>query len=211
MNMATARVSIDFSTHNYSDNELSIKAKTIGDNMTDNPSFADLVETATLIKTKKEAFDDLLSKMVDGNKQITVLKNNARIDLESALKTGAMKVQDMSGGNEAVILSSGYDVNRKGTPVGILDQVVNVQIKQGKISGSLEVKWDVVNHSYSYEIRYTKNPKTDESIYTSVTSTKSKVLLEGLIPGQTYNVKVAAVGSDPKRVWSVEVISCYVS
>lgn len=209
--MAIAKVCSDFSTHNYSDKELSLKSKTIGDNLTDIPVFVSLAETAAAIKAKKIGFDDFLSKMQDGNKQITVLKNNARFDLESILKTGALKVQDISGGDEAIILSSGYDIARKGTPVGMLDQVVNLQIKLGKLSGSLEISWDVVDHAYSYEIQYTKNPKTDESVYTSITSTKRKILLENLIPGQTYSIKVAAVGSDPKRVWSVEVISCYVS
>jgi len=92
-----------------------------------------------------------------------------------------------------------------------LDQVINVQIKQGKLTGSLEVSWDTVNHAYSYEIRYTKNPKTETSVFTHTTSTKHKILLEDLVPGQTYIVQVAGVGSDTKRVWSVDVISCYVS
>jgi hypothetical protein len=209
--MTIARVSVDHSTHNYSDKDLSVKAKTISDNLTEIPIFLTLAETAALIKAKKIVFDDFLSKMPGGNKQITVLKNNARLDLESVLKSGALKVQDISGGDEAIILSSGYDITRKGTPVGILDQVVNLQIKLGKLSGSLEISWDVVDHAYSYEIQYTKNPKTDDSVYKIVTSTKRKILLENLIPGQTYSVKVAAVGSDPKRVWSVEIISCYVS
>ena len=209
--MGTTKVSVDYSTHNYSDKGLSVKAKTIADDLTNNPNFTTLAETATLIRTKKTIFDDLLSKMVDGNKQTTVLKNNARADLESALKTGALKVQELSGGDEAIILSSGYDVNRKGTPVGVLNQVVNVQIRPGNLSGSLEVSWDVVDHSYSYEIRYTQNPKTTASIYTNITSTKRKILIENLTPGQTYTLQVAAVGSDPRRVWSVEVISCYVS
>ena len=84
-------------------------------------------------------------------------------------------------------------------------------VKLGKLSGSLEMTWDVVNGAYIYEIRYTQNPKTDASVYTNLTSTKRKILIENLTPGQTYSLQVAGVGSDPKRVWSVEIISCYVS
>ena len=117
----------------------------------------------------------------------------------------------MSNGDEVLILSTGFDINRKPTPVGILNQPVNLQIKLGKITGTLEVSWDVVPGAYSYEIRYTQMPKTDTSIYNNITSTKRKIMLENLTPGQTYAIQVAGVGSDPKRVWSVETVSCYVS
>ena len=209
--MAKTKVSVDFSTHNFSDKELTVKAGTIADDLTDNPNFPTLAETAASIKTKNGIFADLLTKMADGNKQLTVDKNNARQQLENSLLSGALKVQDISEGDESKILSSGFDINRKATQVGILDQVINVQIRQGKLTGSLEVSWDTVNHAYSYEIRYTKNPKTETSVFAHTTSTKHKILLEDLVPGQTYIVQVAGVGSDTKRVWSVEVISCYVS
>lgn len=206
-----AKVSVGFSTHNYSDKELNVKASTISDNLTNNPNFPTLGDTASLIKTKNETFGGLLTKMADGNKQLTAMKNNARTELELSLRGGALKVQDISGGDEVLILSSGYDYNRKSSPVGILDQPLNVQVKLGKISGSLEMTWDVVNGAYIYEIRYTQNPKTDASVYSNLTSTKRKILIENLTPGQTYSLQVAGVGSDPKRVWSVEIISCYVS
>jgi hypothetical protein len=211
MNMTKVKVSVDFSTHNYSDKELAIQGLTVGENLSNNPNFPTLNETATGIKSASEILNGYLANMASGNKQLTAEKNLARTNLENMLGSAALKVQDLSGGDEVKIISSGFEINRKRTPVGVLDQVVNVQIKPGNLSGSLEVSWDVVNHSYSYEIRYTKNPKSDDNVYTSVTSTKRKILLENLIPGQTYSVKVAAVGSDPKRVWSLEVISCYVS
>jgi hypothetical protein len=125
--------------------------------------------------------------------------------------TTCYALRHISEGDEIKILSSGFLTNKKRTPAGTLDQVVNVQVKPGKVSGSLNISWDVVSNAYSYEIRYTSNPKTDAPVHTSIISTKSKAIIENLTPGQTYIVQVAAVGADPKRVWSVEVISCYVS
>ena len=209
--MAKIKVSVDFSTHNYSDKELAVQGQTVSDNLTDNPTFPTLKETAAAIKAASDILNGYLANMATGNKQLTAEKNVARINLENLLGATALKVQDISGGDEVKILSSGFEINRKRTPVGVLDQVMNVQVKLGKTSGSLDISWDVVSNAYSYEIRYTKNPKTDASIYAGVTSTKRKVTIENLIPGQTYIVQVAAVGSNSKRVWSVEVITCYVS
>lgn len=209
--MAKVKVSVDFSTHNYSDKELAIQGQTVGDNLNDNLNYSSLKELAAAIKVASVILLGFLANMATGNKQLTAEKNVARINLEDLLGTAALKVQDLSGGDEVKILSSGFEINRKPTPVGILNQVLNVQAKLGKVAGSLDISWDVVNNAYSYEIRYTKNPKTDASVYTNVTSTKRKVTIENLILGQTNIIQVAGVGSDPKRVWSVEVITCYVS
>ncbi len=209
--MAKIKVSVDFSMHNYSDKELAIQGQTVSENLTDNLNFPTLKETATAIKTASDILYGYLANMATGNKQLTAEKNVARLNLENLLGATALKVQDISGGDEVKILSSGFEINRKPAPVGELDQVMNVKVKLGKTSGSLDISWDVVNHAYSYEIRFIKNPKTDTSVYTSVTCTKHKVTIENLSPGQTYIIQVAGVGSNPKRVWSVEVISCYVS
>ena len=209
--MGKKKVSIDFSTHNYSDKELAVQGQTVSENLTDNLNFPTLKDAATAIKAASDILYGYLANMATGNKQLTAEKNVARTNLENLLSTTALKVQDISGGDEVKILSSGFEINRKPGPVGILDQVMNVQVKLGKTAGSLDVTWDVVNHAYSYEVRFTKNPKTDASVYISITSTKRKVTIENLTPGQTYIVQVAGIGSDPKRVWSVEVITCYVS
>ncbi|MBP1639438.1 MAG: hypothetical protein H6Q17_1021 [Bacteroidetes bacterium] len=206
-----AKVSTDFSSHNFTDNGLCVKANSISDGLTDNPDFASLATVATQIRSESNALLDLLTKMNSGNKQLTVQKRNARAALENTLHTVAYKVQDLSGGDESKILSTGFDVIQKPSPVGLLDQPINVQVKQGKISGSLELSWDVVDHAHSYEVRCTKNPKTTESVYQITTTTKSKAVVSGLDLGQTFSLQVAGVGSDPRRVWSVEVVSCYVS
>ena len=147
--MAKAKVSIDFSTHNFNDKELNVKASSIADGLADNPGFPSLKESSVQIKTKNEYYGGLLAKMELGNRQITAEKNAARIDLEGILKTTGLKVQDLSNGDEVLILSTGFDINRKPTPVGILNQPVNLQIKLGKITGTLEVSWDVVPGAYS--------------------------------------------------------------
>lgn len=206
-----AKVSIDFSSHNYTDQDLCIKANTISGDLTNNPDFPTLAQDAVLIGQQSGVLIGFLAKMADGNKQLTIQKRAARADLEGTLRSVGFKVQDISGGDEAKILSTGYDVTQKPTPVGILDQPLNVQVSPGKISGTLEISWEVVDHAYSYEVRYTKNPKSDSTVYVTTTTTKRKTILTGLDAGQTYIVQVAGVGSDPRRVWSVEVVSCYVS
>jgi len=201
------KVSLDFSTNQYPDPELKVKATTIAGNLERNAFFLDLVDNVTDIKTKIVTFDNFLAKMEAGNKQVTAEKNIARADLVDSLCVTGRLVQNISKGDEVMILSSGYDMNHKKAPVDLLDQPANVTVKAGRILGTLDVAWDVVDHARSYEVRYTQIPKTENNIYEKVTTPKRKITLEGLIQGQQYAIQVAGVGSDPRRVWSFEFIS----
>lgn len=206
-----AKVSSDFSRHVYSDEGLYTKAGTIADALADNPYFPTLKEKSVAIKALNTTYGDLLKKVENGNKQVTAEKKQARTAVEEILHYTAANVQEISAGDEVKILSSGFDTNQPSAPVGVLDQVENVKVKLGIVSRTLDITWDVVAHARSYEIRYIKYPKTDSSVVNVITSTKHSVTIEGLDLGSTYIIQIAAVGSDPKRVWSVEVISCYVS
>lgn len=201
------KVSLDFSTNQYSDAELSIKASTVIRSLDGNTNFPTLAANVASLKTSTATFDESLAKMGEGNKQITAAKNIARANLVEILCETGRLVQNISKGDEVLILSSGFDMNRKPTPIDTLDQPGNLAVKPGKISGSLDISWDVVSHARSYEVRYCKLPKTETTVYEKVTTPKHKITLEGLIPGQQYAIQIAGVGSNPKRVWSFEIVS----
>ena len=209
--MSKAKVCVDFSKHNYPDKTLNVKSTTITEDLTNNPNFPTLADKVALLKSKNEKFGELLAKVENGNKQMTAEKNQARVDLEDILRSIALNVQDISQGDEVKILSTGFDINRKAAPVGVLGQVVNVQVNQSKITGSLNVTWDVLPKAKSYIIRYAKSPVNADNLYQYATSTKHKLSIDNLEPGSKYIVQVAGVGTDPQRVWSVEVVSCFVS
>jgi hypothetical protein len=201
------KVSLDFSTNQYSDAELSVKAQTISVDLDGNAFFPTLAANVTIIKGLNTTFDDYLAKMADGNKRLTVEKNNARLDLVEAICEAGRLVQNVSKGDEVMILSSGFDICRKPTFADILDQPADMKVKPGKLGGTLDVSWKSVDHAYGYVSRFTIAPVTANSVYGTATSSKCKVTLDGLIPGQQYAVQTAGIGSDTRRVWSTVVFS----
>lgn len=205
--MPKAKVIVDFSTNRYSDLELKNKADNIVICLTDNPKFVTLMPKATQIKAQVDDFGSFLARMAQGNKQLTLAKNQSRNGLEGLLGSAAIQVQDLSGGDEEVIVSAGFDVKRKPTPVGILERPDNVKANPGPTRGSLEINWNVVTGAYMYEIEYTLNPETDKSLREHTSTTRHKVVIDGLTRGQAYAIRVAAAGSAPGRVWSDEIIS----
>jgi len=209
--MKKVKISIDLSGHNFSDKELTVKADYVLISLTGNPNFPTLSDLLVVLKTKNDNFRSLLAQMEEGNRKVTPEKNQAREDLEKTLRSLAWKIQDISDGDETMIKSSGFDVNRTPSPVGMLDQPINVVVKQGRVSRSLDVSWNPVDHSHSYVVRFTIAPLTDTSVFTTLTATKTNTTLENLDLKESYLVQVAGVGSDPTRIWSVAVISGYVS
>jgi hypothetical protein len=205
--MAKAKVIMDYSTNRYSDSEFGVKTETIATNLTDNPDFPTLKDKATEIKTQGDIYRGWLARMPEGNKQVTLAKNQSRALLEGLLSDTALKVQDLSGGDEKLILSTGFDVKRKPTPVGLLERIDKVVANPGPRRGSLEISWDVVANAYLYEMQYTEAPSTDDSKWIHTSNTKRKIVIDGLTRGKAYAIKVAAAGSDPGRVWSDEIIS----
>lgn len=200
--MKTTKVSIDFSSNKYTDKELLVKVSYIISQLTDNPHFPAPVPTLEVLTAGKENFDTSLTKVEDGNKQDTVEKNNRRTDLEMLLHKEAAYVQLTSDGDEEIILTSGFDINKKASPVGPLPMVTDITAKAGLSHGSLEINWEVVTHAHIYEIRYTESPVNENSVWVYLTSTKHKITINGLVPGKQYTFFIAAAGSDPSRNWS---------
>ena len=205
--MAKSKVIMDYSTNRYSDSEFGVKTETIATSLADNPDFQTLKDKSTEIKTQGDIFRALLARMPEGNKQRTLAKNQSRSLLEGILNDTAIKVQDLSGGDEKLILSTGFDIKRKPAPVGLLDRIESVLANPGPHRGSLEISWEVIPNAYLYEIEYCEAPVTDDSKWTHSSNTKRKVVIDGLVRGKAYAIKVAAAGSDPGRVWSDEIIS----
>jgi len=205
--MAKAKVIVDYSTNRYSDIELSNKADTVVTGLTDNPAFPTLASKATEIKAVNDNFRSLLARMAEGSKQVTLEKKDARISLENLLGSTAVKVQDLSGGEELLINTTGFDVKRKPIPVGELECPEKVKATPGSSRGTLEVTWEVVPNAYIYELKYTEAPSSDDSKWIQTSNTKRKIVIDGLTRGKAYAIQVAAAGSDPRRVWSDEIIS----
>jgi len=205
--MAKTKVILDYSTNRYTDSEFGVKTSTIATSLADNPNFESLRDRAAEIKAQGDIYRDWLDRMPEGSKQVTLAKNESRKLLEETLNDTGIKIQDLSGGDEKLILSTGFDVRRKPTPVGKLERIEKVVAKPGPSRGSLEISWDVIPNAYLYEVKYTESPVTPDSKWEHTSNTKRKIEIDGLTRGQAYVIQVAAAGSDPGRVWSDEITS----
>lgn len=209
--MEKFKVCQNFAAGRYSDKALDTLACNVVKNLTRSEVYPTLGELAAQIGEVEEKFADALLQMLDPNKQATTQKNQIRKQLETLLRSAALKVQDLSEGDELMIRKSGFDITEKAAPIGILPQVTNVKAKAGSLAGSLEISWDVVVKAIMYEVRYAVVSPDGTTEYISVLSTRHKIILEGLEAGKQYRIIVSAIGTDSRRTWSGEIVSPYVS
>jgi hypothetical protein len=202
-----SKVLKDFSTNSYSDSELIIKAGSIRECMTDNSSFPDPSPTLDQLKEGTDNFNAALIKAESGTKADKAAKNQIRDTLEALLQLLADYVQRTSKGDETIILSSGFDVQKKSSTIGPLDKPTGVTVKMGNNKGSAIVMCEVVPKSRYYEGEYTATPVTAASIWLRNTSTKRKIQFNNLKSGTEYAFRITAAGTDPTRNWSDEIIT----
>lgn len=205
--MGSSKIIRDFSTGRYTDLELSIEASHVVEQMTGNINFPNPLPPLETITSTNAAYIDALNKVVGGSKEDTVIKNNHRKMIEDLLKRETDYVQQVSDGDEAIILSSGFDVKKKPGVVGPLPKAIGLALKAGDNKGTIVANCNVIANAMFYEFEYTEAPNNMGSIWSKQTTTKRRLLIEGLTSGKQYVFRVAGAGSDPSRNWSDEISS----
>ncbi len=203
--MAKTRVLTNYSSGKYTDLGISDKGDFIVYKMTGNANFPNPEPPLTKVSSAIADYNISLTKAQNGTKADTVAKNNLRAALEILLKDLADYVQRTSNGDEVMMLSSGFDINKKPAFIGPLDKVTGLNIQMCVNKGSVEISWNTGLNADYYEIVYTKSPVTPTSIWLKETSKKRKRIIENLTSGDELTFQVAAVGSDPSRSWSDDI------
>lgn len=205
--MNSTKISINFSSGKYTDSELNVKANHIIEKMTGNAAFPTPEPTLEAVQEASDTYYNALDNVHDGSKEDTARKNHLRLTLEGLLRDLAAYVLRVSQGNDVLILSSGFDLYKKPEPVGPLRKPTNLAVKPGANKGSMELSCNAVSHATFYEFEYREVASENGNGWLKSTSTKRKLLVQGLTSGKEYAFRVAGAGADPSRTWSNEITS----
>ena len=204
--MGITKVRIDFSSKNYSDSELSVHSTNVLDKIEGNAYFANPTPSIQEIRETIASYNASLVKAEKGSADDRIIKNNWRAKLESQMRELSLYVQIISKGDNVIISSSGLSVNKKPGAVGPLPKPDKVMIKMGENAGSVWISCSAIPAASFYEFKYAEITADGTLNWVHKTSTKHKVLIEGLTSGKQYAFRIAAAASDPSRVWSDQII-----
>ena len=204
--MNVSRIKTDFTKSNYSENDLALRADVVILGLTGNEHFPTLEPDIDNINQKNETYKSLLSIAKSGDHTIIAQKRVARKELETVLHNTALKVSEISGGNQAILLSSGFELCKKPTPVGMLERPENIIVKCGTIEGSITVSWQVIKNAYNYIVTYYEYPNSPNSHLEFIITSKHTVTIYNLKSLQKYEIQIAGIGASPDHVWSEKVV-----
>ncbi len=182
------------------------KAKVVAVALENNPNFPDSGELVSEIKTLLNEYGVLEAdkNKLESQLESVSTKINEKADrIYKVLNNIVGYVNIKSNGDEAKMLSSGFDLPKDSAPVGALPKVMNVVLREGLGSGELLVSFKNLRGAKTYviEITYTV---MDESSWTlgSYASGSRGNVLAGLKAGSQIWVRVAGVGAKGRGAWS---------
>ena len=180
--------------------------------MSGNPAFATPSPTLASATTLLNNFITACNNAADGGKTLTAIKRQERALLTAALRLLASYVEDISNNDEAVLLSSGFDIySGPFAPRPVPDAPQNLRLKDGVISGTMNVQVAVNRIANVYELRYTTDEFGPNARWTNLpVSTSSKMTITGLQPGATVWVQVRCINSQGVGNWCDPAVFTFV-
>ena len=165
--------------------QMSINAATFA---TPNPALADVDAARTdLSKTAVAA--------QAGGVALTLAKNEAETKLDQLISQLGAYVQNISAGDEAIILQAGMDVRKTPSPQPPPEQVQNLDAFPTRSAGQIQVGWDSLGKGAYYQVEMYIDDDAGNGFWDKLTvSSKSKYLVTGLTTGTVYRFRVAGIG-----------------
>ncbi|WP_315817388.1 fibronectin type III domain-containing protein [Paraflavitalea speifideaquila] len=149
----------------------------------------------------------LLSRAQTGDRIQIAFKNEKREALAQLLTRLAAYVTLAADGDEAIMVSSGFELAKEpgnrppiGTPENFL---VNFGLNTGEMVSSVAR----VMGARSYVHEYTPDPIGPDSEWNKQFTTRRKYTFAGLVPGQKYWFRVAAIGPREQIVYTHAQVS----
>lgn len=197
--MNISKLKISFSR--FSDAALEIKARQIQQDMTGNPAFTSPIPTLADLGIAIDAYSVALVNAADLGRINVAEKNQRRETLELLLAQLGMYVMYIANGDTFILTSSGYDLTKQRE----ITELVNpgsVTLGNGITTGAMSAKVKAQAAINTYQFGYTPFPVTEESVWTTTMTTRSKIIFQGLQPGKEYAVRVAVVGRGEEVAYS---------
>lgn len=167
-----------------------------------NPTLAALTASRDALQTK---INDVRAK--ENTWRAAVAARGVQEDATTLLFTQLSSyVQNVSGGDEAKILSSGFQVRSAPAPITMVAPA-NLRATTGDSEGEIDLAWDRVRGASSYIIECREQTETTLSPWQAVKAvTQSRFTVTGLTGGKIYAFRVRAIGTQGEGPWSDEAV-----
>ena len=165
---------------------------------TPNPSLTTMGTLITTAQSKIAIYNSAVATaqtaLADRDAAVTALR--------AGLRQESSYVDNIANGSAVIIQSAGMDVPSPRTPVAPPAQVQNLAITSGNDSGELDVQWDTVPGTKTYEVQFATDMAFTLGLVSPKPPTKSKAVATGLTSGTRMWCRVRATNAAGTGAWS---------
>lgn len=173
-------------------------------NMTGNPNFAIPSPTLADVIAKADGLESAYNAAQVARqvaKAKTALQDTASAELDLIVTQLANYVENASGGDAGVIVSSGFSVKSPGAPIGELPAPTDVRVVAGPRSGTADIESGPVYGARSYLYERAEDAEV-RNFQAAGASTRPKATLNSMVSGKKYWFRMAALGAAGQGPWS---------
>ncbi len=183
--------------------------KAIGQAVEDSTMATALAATKTALVAAGTSLGEIADDIKDKEDELAALYATQRQRERAAdvsFDSFVDAAQTATGGDEAKIRSLHLVPYEQGTAPDIseITRVLKLAATSGDFEGTIDAMWEKVRGARQYLIQVTTTPTDPASWKLVAASVKTSFLIEGLVSGTKYYIRVAAVGSAGQGPWSAE-------
>jgi hypothetical protein len=180
--------------------------------ITGNPYYATPDPSAAVYDGAQGSFSDILDEIIALETELKAkraTRDDIRAQLEAATTARGAYVEKASGGDEAKILSAGFEVQATGSATTSLPAPTGLAATMGDNEGEVDLGCDALTKAktYIFEMREHSDIAAPGPWAQVKISTRSSATVNGLVSGKKYAFRVRALGpNELESPWSAEVV-----
>jgi hypothetical protein len=169
--------------------------------MESNPNFPDPPAAFGELKIVLPEFQQALADARSGDKQMTAIKNNKKAIVLDLLEELVDYVTEISKGNKALILNSGFEVEETGNGGKLSASTIKLDVELD-IPGEATIRVKNVRGARAYVHQYATEPPDSNTLWVSEGWAQSSYTFKKLSSDKRYWFRVVVIGSGTQRAYS---------
>ena len=202
--MKTLKALIDY--RKLSDTNLNQKAIDVKNGLTNNPNFTPALPSLANFIALQEAYEAALAMVASRDRIKIAEKNQARLALVDGMYQLALEVNAAANGDQAKLLSSGFDISQTGESNTSITSPAEFKIAEGVNSGELKFSCKKVLYAICYIFEYTDELPTEDTKWTAIPCSTRELTIKGLRSGTRIYGRIKAIGTKGQEA-SSEILS----
>ena len=178
------------------------KSRDIIQKMTGNTNFTNPDPKLEDIKTATNELEDAYTASLNNDKAKKALMRIKQKALLALIVQLADYVQTTSMGDEAIILSSGFEVRKTPAPLNVPETPVKVLVKAATHEQQLEISWKAIKGAKSYVVEFSLKADDFSDLKGGGIVTRARFKAINLLGGTKYWFRVMAVNAAGNSGWS---------